>query len=242
MIKRSIVVSTILVAALLSLGARANAATTVTFYACQNNSTGSITMVSSSASCASGYSKIQWNQTGPTGATGATGPAGATGAKGATGATGAAGATGATGPAGPAGASGLGVAYVAQCGPSVFLANIPCPSNIAPSAGATMILKTVPVSTSGFYLISASTNMVVPANTGLAECYVTTGDLAPATGFTSIGGGGSLTLSNTDMLAVNAGDSIELKCTAIGSSTNITDVNWASLTAVLVNQVNNTVY
>jgi Collagen triple helix repeat (20 copies) len=84
----------------------------VTYYACVNNSTGDITIVSSTTTCATGSHKIQWNEEGPTGPTGpkgATGPAGAKGATGATGPAGPAGAkgaTGATGPEGPAGPKG----------------------------------------------------------------------------------------------------------------------------------------
>jgi hypothetical protein len=102
--KRSIVVSTIVVTLLLLTGrlpqSSAQVSATVTFYACETTSTGAIRMVTATTSCKTGETKISWNQVGPQGpkgATGATGAKGATGATGAIGATGAAGATGAQG-------------------------------------------------------------------------------------------------------------------------------------------------
>ena len=114
--KKSLVMSLLIVAALLFLGALAQAST-VTYYACVNNSTGAITIVSATKTCATGFHKIQWNQQGPAGPAGPTGPKGATGPAGPKGATGA---TGAQGPAGPQGPPGLAVGYVTQCGPNVF--------------------------------------------------------------------------------------------------------------------------
>jgi hypothetical protein len=112
--KRSIVVSTIVVTLLLLTGrlpqSSAQVSATVTFYACETTSTGAIRMVTATTSCKTGETKISWNQVGPQGpkgATGATGAKGATGATGAIGATGAAGATGAQGPAGPQGPPGI---------------------------------------------------------------------------------------------------------------------------------------
>jgi hypothetical protein len=94
--KRSIVVSTIVVTLLLLTGrlpqSSAQVSATVTFYACETTSTGAIRMVTATTSCKTGETKISWNQVGPQGPKGATG---ATGAKGATGATGATGAIGA---------------------------------------------------------------------------------------------------------------------------------------------------
>ncbi len=63
----------------------ANATTPVTtIYACKVNSTGSIRIVSATATCTAYETKIQWNVTGPAGPTGATGPAGAAGPSGLT--------------------------------------------------------------------------------------------------------------------------------------------------------------
>lgn len=90
----------------------ATAVTTGLIYACVNNSSGTIKIVSATTTCANNEIQLAWNAegiTGATGATGATGPMGATGQTGATGpsgATGATGETGATGPTGPIGPTG----------------------------------------------------------------------------------------------------------------------------------------
>jgi hypothetical protein len=70
------------------------AQTPVTYYACRNNSNGTLRMIASAAACKSIETRISWNQVGPAGPTGprgAQGPAGATGP------------TGAQGPVGPPG-------------------------------------------------------------------------------------------------------------------------------------------
>ncbi len=112
-----------LVAAIIgtSMVGLASAVTTGLIYACVNNSSGTIKVVSSCTLCADNEIQLVWNvdgTTGATGATGATGPMGATGPQGATGApgpqgppgpagaTGATGAPGATGATGPTGADG----------------------------------------------------------------------------------------------------------------------------------------
>jgi hypothetical protein len=62
-----IVIACLLVVAL-STGVLASSATTSTiYYACVNNKTGSITIVSQTTICKKGYRKIQWNQAGPQG-------------------------------------------------------------------------------------------------------------------------------------------------------------------------------
>jgi hypothetical protein len=66
-------------------------AATVTYYACVNNSTGAITIVSATTTCKTGFHKIQWNQLGPQGPKGPAGP---------------------TGPQGPQGPSGISVGAV----------------------------------------------------------------------------------------------------------------------------------
>lgn len=71
---------------------------------CYRNTNGNLRTIDSAASCPSGWTALNWNQTGPAG------PQGVPGAQGATGATGAAGAPGATGPQGPQGPAGSTVA------------------------------------------------------------------------------------------------------------------------------------
>jgi len=84
----------------------ATAVTTGLIYACVNNSSGTIKVVSATTSCANNEIQLVWNAEGPAGATGATGATGPTGPTGAAGATGAQGPTGATGAQGPTGAQG----------------------------------------------------------------------------------------------------------------------------------------
>ncbi len=76
-----------------------------TIAVCIKNST-HVYYAMTGTSCASGYTRLTFNQTGPKGATGAAGAKGATGSKGATGTTGPTGPAGAQGPAGPAGPTG----------------------------------------------------------------------------------------------------------------------------------------
>jgi hypothetical protein len=100
------------VAALVASGVPALASgKTVTYDACVSKA-GALKIVSASAKCPAGQSKISWNNAGvqgpagKTGPSGATGPAGKTGPAGAQGPAGATGAAGATGPAGPQGLTG----------------------------------------------------------------------------------------------------------------------------------------
>ena len=80
--------------------------------ACVKKQNGSLRVVSASASCHKGESRLAWNRQGPAGSRGANGTAGPAGAIGPAGAAGAAGpkgdvgVRGATGPAGPQGAPG----------------------------------------------------------------------------------------------------------------------------------------
>ena len=87
----------------------ASADTNQMFYACVNNSSGTIHMVGATDSCASNEMKLSWNQAGPQGATGPTGaqgPAGATGPQGPAGADGPPGPQGGPGPQGAIGSMG----------------------------------------------------------------------------------------------------------------------------------------
>jgi hypothetical protein len=85
-------------------------ATTTTYYACINNSTGAITLVGASTTCKTSFHKIQWNQVGPQGPTGPAGQAGPQGPQGPAGSNGVAEPQGPSGPqrpAGPQGGSGI---------------------------------------------------------------------------------------------------------------------------------------
>ncbi len=82
------------------------------YYACVNNSSGTIHMADAGESCKNNETLISWNQQGPQGATGAQGeigpqgPAGTSGEQGAQGPQGPEGATGAQGAQGPQGPQG----------------------------------------------------------------------------------------------------------------------------------------
>lgn len=71
-------------------------------YACVNNNSGTVKLVSASQSCHPNENRVNWNVTGPQGLSGPQGPTGDTGA------TGPAGPAGPIGPVGPAGPSGPG--------------------------------------------------------------------------------------------------------------------------------------
>jgi hypothetical protein len=176
----------ILTVLLIAIGAPNAHAANVTYYACVNNSTGDITIVGSTTTCASGSHKIQWNEEGPTGPTGpkgATGPAGAKGATGATGPAGPAGAkgaTGATGPAGPAGAKGATGATgpAGATGPQgragIAVGYSAFTSEAEITLGArTVALQTGGVSTSGTYYLSASALLSIDSADTAAYCFVT---------------------------------------------------------------------
>lgn len=94
------------VAAFLALGIPALASSgSVTFHACVSKA-GALRIVSASAKCPAGQSKISWNNAGPQGPVGKAGPAGPAGSQGIQGAQGAQGAQGTQGPAGPQGEPG----------------------------------------------------------------------------------------------------------------------------------------
>jgi hypothetical protein len=240
-VRLSSVASTVGMALLLSLGALAQANAAVTYYGCVNNSTGDITIVSSSTTCKSGFHKIQWNETGPQGpagpagpkgATGATGPAGPAGPKGATGPAGPTGPQGPAGPAGPAGPTG-------PQGPAGISVGYPTFSNSQTSLGSqTVVLQTSPVATAGWYFISASALLSIDSADLAAYCYVSTVD----TGVNDGNYGGSSAVGNyqqasiTDYFFVGSGDAFQLVCYSNANDAN-TFVNNAGLTATLINSL-----
>jgi len=214
--------------ALFTSGATQANAAAATYYACVTSSTGAIEVVSASTACGSGQYKITWNETGPAGPKGATGPAGP---KGATGATGPAGPTGATGPGGPAGPTGP------QGPPGIAVGVTQFFSGAVVSLGSpSVVLKTLPISTSGVYYVNASAYFFVDGGDTGVECYVT-----PASEEDSPDGlyGGSniqaqtQTLAIADYFYVDAGDSLELVCFS-GTDDSSSAIYAAGLTAVLI--------
>lgn len=95
-----------------------------TYFACVNNSSGTIKVVSSNADCKSGDYFIEWNQVGPKGDTGDPGPQGVPGIQGEPGP------KGDTGPVGPVGISGHEVVFTDGTETSLYPgreATIQCP-------------------------------------------------------------------------------------------------------------------
>lgn len=189
---------------------------TTTFYACINNSSGAIRIVSQSTTCKSTEHKVHWNQAGPQGPQGPKGPQGPTGPQGAQGP------EGPSGPQGPAGVS-EGRASTAPFGANILLS--PSPK---------IVLKTNPLATSGTYYVSASSFVAVANGDQYVFCYDTlasNGNPSQMTG--SYGPPPSISASITDAISISAGDSIELLCYTGGS--NGSYVASAGLTATLIN-------
>jgi hypothetical protein len=147
----------------------ARAQSTVSYYACVNNSSGTIHMVDSAGKCANNEVFIQWNQTGPKGDMG---PQGATGPQGEQGDPGPAGPEGPQGPAGtalesiddlaglacegPRGAGTITVSYSSQDG----AVQLRCVENPVPPSPPSILTQpvdvTVAVGETAFFHVVAS--------------------------------------------------------------------------------------
>lgn len=204
-------------------------AAVVTYYGCVSNSTGAITIVSKTAVCKAGFTKISWNQVGPAGPKGATGAAGPAGAKGATGATGATGAQGPQGVQGPQGANGISVGNFATGG-GVAIGGFP----------GTVVAQSNPVAVSGTYYITASALLNIAAGDG-AFCYATSGGRGSGV-FDNQGGSNAPNVTNlgmyqqanaTDAFFVGAGDVIQMYCYSATSNAATSSFN-AALTGTLI--------
>lgn len=219
-------------------------AANVTYYACVNNSTGAIDIVSASTVCKAGTHKIQWNEIGPAGpkgATGATGPAGPKGATGATGATGpmgpkgATGATGATGPQGPTGPegptgpqgpAGLSIGYTAFTTAHTFLGS--------PS----IIIQTPAVSVGGVYFTNASALLFLDGSDSGSYCETGTANTGTDANYGGSSDAGHYQqVSISDYFFVSAGDSFYLYCYSTADDSSSFVYN-AALTATLINNFN----
>ena len=196
--------------------------TVVVYYACVNNTTGAITIVSKSTICKTGYHKIQWNQTGPQGPVGPQGPIGPQGPQ------------GPAGPQGPQGPSGVSQGYrgIRPSGSIINLGSFSSP---------TAVVSTNPVA-GGLYIVTA-TALVFPDNSTTNDqvyCYIATASNSN----TDFAFGGSSAsgfyqdASVTDSLTVAAGDSIVMYCFSNQGDSN-SFVNNATITAVQLNAVSN---
>lgn len=186
----------------------------VTYYACVNNSTGAIRIVSKTTTCKSTEHKINWNEVGPKGARGPQGP---------------------EGPAGPQGPPGMSLGYSTSA-----VVN----SAINANYTGVLVNQTAAVATAGTYYLSASVLLVMASGDTAGDyCYMTTADQFPTTHmyagtqFTS----GYSTLSMTDVFSMAAGDSAEVWCYDGSGGTLTSSVYDSTLTATLINSANNDV-
>lgn len=127
----------------------------VVFFACVNNSSGTIHMVSATDTCATGEQLVVWNQQGPVGPQGPQGPAGPQGPQ------------GPQGPAGPQGAPGP--AGALGFGSDVLLANT-LSTNLA-SPTEMVRLRNLPA---GNYIVTATLDFLMAKSGDEVDCGVNT--------------------------------------------------------------------
>jgi hypothetical protein len=218
--------------------------TPVTYYACVNNSSGTIHMIAADGTCSTGEQKLNWNNIGPQGPAGLAGATGPAGPIGPVGPVGPKGDIGPAGPIGPAGADGA-VGPVGPIGPQ-GLKGDPGPAGPQGPSGVSAGFATananhivfdgnpVPVALlnlpAGNFIISA---MVTVQGSGLVECTLHPG--GPT--FAAAGPlNGAANLSLTDTLNFPGG-SVPLFCFALngGQFTLIS----ASMTAVQLDKLQN---
>jgi hypothetical protein len=205
-------------------------AATVTYYACVNDSTGAIEIVTATKACKTGSHRIQWNQTGrqgvqgqvggsgPQGLAGAQGPAGPQGSQGTSGAQGSSGPMGPDGPQGPAAVI---TGYFAQN------------TNPAALGNQVVYLQTAAVQTAGTYYVNSTALVSVGPFNGIGiECWLNVpGQYADLTGW--FGGPGQFgVVAIAEVLLLRSGDSIQLNCYSDGGTGDYVD-NGA-LSAILI--------
>lgn len=233
-----IILTACLLVVSLSTGVLASAPQTPTiYYACVQNATGAIKIVSQNFTCPTGSHKIQWNQLGPAGPTGPqglqgvqgqTGPAGPVGPTGPQGQTGPAGPTGPQGPQGPAGQNGASQGYFGT-------------NNAAVSLGSSAYVPVVATNAvvAGTYLITGMDRPYVN-NGNTVYCFVgtaitgTSGNVEGAAG--PVNEAMFATITITDSLTVAAGDQIELYCIDQLTDPNTYSKN-ASISVILLTSV-----
>ena len=172
----------------------------VIYYACVNNTSGAITIVSQSTKCPTGSHKIQWNQQGPIGPQG---PQGVQGVQ------------GPTGPQGPQGPSGVSLGYYSANG-SV---------NLGSTTPVSVV--TTPALAAGTYIVTATEVAIINPN-DYVSCIV--GSVGGSGGHIYVvSGPASLneyaTLTATDSVTVSAGDLIALYCNDFNNNPNTSSFN-----------------
>lgn len=181
----------------------------VTYYACVNNSSGTIHMTSATGTCTSNEKQIIWNNVGPAGPAGPQGPAGADGKQGA---------QGTVGPTGPAGKDGLSTAFVRTNNTLVDFAH----------GGA--IVVSIDNMPAGSYVVTAT---VMVRGPDPAKCFLTQPNGMSAYSHPS----DSETLVVMQGVTF-AGGSIELECEdtlPVVTTTSSAIADFASITAIAVN-------
>ncbi len=189
----------------------------VTIFGCVKNSTGAIRIVDSGTACLAGEHKIHWNQKGPAGFQGNPGLQGPQGPQGPRGPQGPQGLQGPQGPQGPAGVS---VGYWATG------QNLPLTTDFPG-----VVVAETPAVVQGTYFVSASTLLNVGSN-DRAFCYTSSSRSGASDFGGSSHGGGSQQASNTNVMSVEAGDVIQLKCYSSGNQTS--SVFGGTITAILI--------
>jgi hypothetical protein len=200
----------------------ADAGADVTYYACVNDSSGTLHIVAASQACATHESKIEWNQQGPAGAQGPQGPMGAPGP------IGSAGAQGPQGPPGPAGGNGMSQGYVVRSG------FIPYTSDGDHSESRVATLSDVPA---GNYLVTASESAVNGGSSdaqGVVSCV-----LGPSGGVSNQTIMGTVNIVVTDMVTLADTRAITLTCD--GPPIAISSIS-AVITAVQLDAVSSQVF
>jgi hypothetical protein len=189
----------------------------VTIFGCVKNSTGAIRIVGSATGCLAGEHKVHWNQKGPAGLQGNPGPQGPQGPQGPRGPQGPQGSQGPQGPEGPAGVS---VGYWATG------QNLPLTGDFP----GVVVAETLAV-VEGTYFVSGSTLLNVGSN-DRAFCYTSSSRSGASDFGGSSHGGVSQQATNTNVMAVEAGDVIQLKCYSSGNQTS--SEFGGTITAILI--------
>ncbi len=208
----SLIVLTILLLQATIVSASTAPLTSTIYYACVNNTSGAVTIVSQSTQCPTGSHKIQWNQQGPKGSIGPQGVQGPQGIQ------------GIQGPQGPAGVS---QGYFNSAG-NVNISN----GKLVP------VVQTVSLTASGTYIVTA-TEVAVVASGDIVACIVTSVGGAAGYYYGTVGPVSNLqyaTITVTDKVTVGAGDQIQLSC--IGYNNNPVTISYnAGISAILLNSV-----
>lgn len=180
----------------------------VTYYACVNNTSGAITIVSQSTKCPTGSHKIQWNQQGPIG------PQGVQGVQ------------DPTGPQGPQGPSGVSLGYY----------NVNGSVNLGSTTPVSVV--STPALAAGTYIVTATEVAIIDTNDYVSCIVGSVGGsgghMYVVSGPASLNEYATLTV--TDSVTVGAGDLIALYCYDFDNNPNTSSFN-AGISAIQLTSV-----